>query len=137
MSRPAAGRYVIYNRVLSPTGQKLAISYRNDGPGATVTALSGTPAPYQIWDVRDFDSRTQSINQDSSNLQCGWGDGFVSLLPPGNYVWVIRSSDTGYTIQDGGESNNWGIQGNPVDPHLVNINLPDGSDQQRWIFEKI
>ena len=36
MSRPSAGNYIIYNRVLSPTGQKLAITFHGDNQFATV-----------------------------------------------------------------------------------------------------
>ncbi len=36
MSRPSAGNYIIYNRVLSPSGQKLAITFHGDGQFATV-----------------------------------------------------------------------------------------------------
>ncbi|THH31743.1 hypothetical protein EUX98_g2419 [Antrodiella citrinella] len=134
MSRPAPGRYVIYNRVLSPSGQKLAMSYKNGDSGATVTALNY--APYQVWEVQNYDSRTQSISPQGTNLQCAWGDGFISVLPAGGYVWVIIGNDDGYTIQDGGESNSWGVD-SAVDSHLVNIGQPTGSVQQRWIFEKM
>jgi len=36
MPRPPAGTYIIYNRVLSPTGQKLAITFQGDDQFATV-----------------------------------------------------------------------------------------------------
>ena len=36
MSRPSAGNYIIYNRVLSQTGQKLAITYHGDNQYPTV-----------------------------------------------------------------------------------------------------
>jgi CCL2 lectin-like len=40
MSKPAAGNYVIYNRVLSPTGDKLAITFNGQNANATVQPLS-------------------------------------------------------------------------------------------------
>ena len=36
MSRPSAGNYQIYNRVLSPTGEKLAITFHGENEFATV-----------------------------------------------------------------------------------------------------
>ena len=36
MSRPSAGNYIIYNRVLSQTGQKLAITFNGDNQYPTV-----------------------------------------------------------------------------------------------------
>lgn len=44
MSIPT-GNYIIYNRVLSPTGNKLAITFNSIDQGATVNALSeGDPS---------------------------------------------------------------------------------------------
>jgi len=135
MSRPAAGRYFIYNRVLSPSGQKLAITFKKDAEGAVVTGLNF--APSQIWDVKDFDDKTQSISPDGDNkLQAAWGDGFISVKPAGNFVWVVRSSDQGFTIKDGRETNNWGLD-NAVEGHLVNIGKPKDVPEQHWVFEKV
>jgi hypothetical protein len=39
MSRPTAGNYIIYNRVLSPTGQKLAITFQGENQFATVESF--------------------------------------------------------------------------------------------------
>lgn len=37
MSRPAPGSYIIYNRALSPSGEKLAITFVGQGNTLTVT----------------------------------------------------------------------------------------------------
>ena len=42
MSKPAPGNYIIYNRVLGHTGQKLAITFTGQDKPATVTPLSYT-----------------------------------------------------------------------------------------------
>jgi hypothetical protein len=39
MSKPSAGDYVIYNRVLSPTGEKLALSFNGQNQTVTVKPL--------------------------------------------------------------------------------------------------
>ena len=43
MSKPPAGLYIIYNRVLSPTGEKLAITYNGERNAVTVTPFSDSP----------------------------------------------------------------------------------------------
>jgi len=40
MSKPPAGLYIIYNRVLSPTGEKLAITYNGERNAVTVSPFS-------------------------------------------------------------------------------------------------
>jgi hypothetical protein len=40
MSKPAAGTYYIVNRVTSPTGEDLAITFNGQGNVATVTPLT-------------------------------------------------------------------------------------------------
>ena len=45
-SRPVAGTYCIVNRVLSPEGHKLAITFNGQGGTATVTQLSQSEAQH-------------------------------------------------------------------------------------------
>jgi hypothetical protein len=44
MSKPEPGNYVIYNRVLSPTGEKLALSFNGENQTVTVRPLDDTNA---------------------------------------------------------------------------------------------
>ena len=43
MSRPSAGNYIIYSRVFSPTGQKLAITFHGNDQYATVEPFGNNP----------------------------------------------------------------------------------------------
>ncbi|OJA15415.1 hypothetical protein AZE42_13912, partial [Rhizopogon vesiculosus] len=89
------------------------------------------------WVIADYDTKTQSVSpQSAQNLQAAWGSGFVTVLPAGNYVWTIRYTDTGYTIQDGGVTVFWGVA-NAVDGAEVTIGAGTGNEKQRWFFEKI
>ncbi|OAX40927.1 hypothetical protein K503DRAFT_768162 [Rhizopogon vinicolor AM-OR11-026] len=133
--RPAPGVYAIVNRVLSPNDERLAITFNGSDQPATATVRTDSPA--QRWVIADYDTRTQSVSpQSSQNLQAAWGSGFVTVLPAGNYVWTIRNTDTGYTIQDGGVTVFWGVA-NAVDGAEVTIGDGTGNEKQRWFFEKI
>ena len=135
MSKPSAGRYVIYHRVLSPSGEKLAITFNGQSNYATVTPLTNSNS--QIWNVRDYNSTTQSVSPVSnSGLQCGWGNGGVVVLPAGGYVWIIRNTDSGYTIQDGGRTAYWGVD-EAYEGQNVAIEGGDGGIFQNWIFEQV
>ncbi|KAF8198045.1 hypothetical protein BJ912DRAFT_952872 [Pholiota molesta] len=135
MSKPPSGIYAIYNRVLSPAGEKLALNFNGQSQTVTVKPLDRSDA--QIWNIVDYhDGKTQSLTpKSSSSLQAAWGDNVVSVQPAGGYVWMIRSIDSGYTIQDGGLTVFWGITS-----ANVNGNASIGPDQafptQRWIFER-
>jgi len=134
MSKPADGTYVIVNRVLSPNDEKLAITFNGEGNTATVTPLSSSPS--QRWIVKNYDAKTQSVTPVSAtNLQAGWGSGVVTVIPAGGYVWTLRSSDTGYTIQDGGVTVFWGVA-NASSGGPVTIGSGTGNEKQRWFFEK-
>ncbi len=103
---------MIVNRILSPSGDELAITYNGQGNAATVTKRTDSAAqkvstPARLsnidnrfqWVVQDYDGRTQSVSPSSAtNLQAAWGSGYVTVLPAGSYVWTIRSSPTGYTF---------------------------------------
>ncbi|EGN94203.1 hypothetical protein SERLA73DRAFT_144703 [Serpula lacrymans var. lacrymans S7.3] len=135
MSKPSAGTYVIYNRVLDASGRKLAITYNGEGNYATATPLSN--GDLQKWIIRDFDPQTQSVTPaTNSGLQAGWGSEGVEVLPAGNYVWTIRSSDSGYTIKDGGVTVNWGL-GTAVEGQKIAIGSDTGNEKQRWILERV
>ena len=56
MSRPSAGNYIIYNRVLSPTGEKLAITFHGENQFVTVEPVTSdnnqvvrNPSPYSAY----------------------------------------------------------------------------------------
>ncbi|KZP02658.1 hypothetical protein FIBSPDRAFT_969741 [Athelia psychrophila] len=134
MSIPT-GTYVIYNRVLSPLGEKLAITFNGSNQGATVKALANGDASQQ-WIIGGPIGDAQPISPASpSGLQAGWGDGVV-VLPAGNYVWSIKSSSDGYTIQDGGKTQNWNLQSATV-ASKVAISADNGNEKYRWIFQRV
>ncbi|KAK6360948.1 hypothetical protein TWF730_007063 [Orbilia blumenaviensis] len=136
MTRPAPGDYIIYNRVLSCSGQKLAITYCNKGGPVTVTPL--TQLREQIWTIKNYsDGKTQHIiPKKDDNLEVGWGKTGAVVIPPGNYVWTIRDGDDGYTIQDGARTKNWGVE-KAVANTKVCISVDRGSPYQRWVLQKV
>ncbi|KAJ8594647.1 hypothetical protein M405DRAFT_729471, partial [Rhizopogon salebrosus TDB-379] len=114
---------------------RLAITFNGPDRPATMTVRTDDPA--QRWIIGDFDSKTQSVAPTSApNLQAAWGSGFVTVLPAGGYVWTIRQTDTGYTIQDGGVSVFWGVA-NAVSGTEVSIGGGTGNEKQRWFFERV
>lgn len=139
MTRPEPGTYIIYNRVLSPTGEKLAITFNPayGGPKtATITPKSGDNR--QKWIVANYDSNTQSFAPltETSSQAC-WGPGIVGVLPAGNYVWTVKSSDSGYTIRDG--RNSPGATWQLTDANnnaMIYITGDNGSEKTKWIFER-
>ncbi|KAG9047998.1 hypothetical protein FS837_001010 [Tulasnella sp. UAMH 9824] len=111
MSKLQDGTYYIINRGESPDGERLCITFNGENQPPTVPAKSDSPEQKARWDIRTYmDNRTQSIVPASNTgLECAWGPGVVTVLTPGAYVWTIRSSDSGYTIKDGGETQVWGL----------------------------
>ncbi|KAF3911929.1 hypothetical protein ABW20_dc0105800 [Dactylellina cionopaga] len=136
MSKPTPGDYVIYNRVLSCTGQKLAITFNKKGGPATVTPLSNSRE--QIWTISDFsDGATQYVvPKKDSSLQVGWGSSVAVVIPAGEYVWTIRKGEEGFTIQDGDQTQNWGVEKAVVNAK-VSISKDTAQPRQRWILEKV
>ncbi|KAG8882828.1 hypothetical protein FRB97_004404 [Tulasnella sp. 331] len=136
MSKPADSTYYIINRVLSPTGEKLVITYNGQNQAATVTPMAANDAKQQ-WKIQDYDANTQYVIPVSHpNEQAAWGAGFMTVLPAGGYVWNIRSSDGGYTIHDGGVTNVWGVL-TANGGQSVTISHDGPREGQRWIFQKV
>jgi len=135
MSRPPAGDYVIYNRVLSPTGQKLAITFHGNNKNVTVRPWASTTN--QVWTLEDYDRKTQSVSpKNAGRLQAAWGDNVVQVMNAGGYVWTIRGSNSGYTIQDGGVTVHWGVA-SATNGASVSIGKDAGGPDQRWVLEQV
>ncbi|KAK0490463.1 hypothetical protein IW261DRAFT_1432186 [Armillaria novae-zelandiae] len=136
MSKPAPGTYKIINRVLSVNNKRLAITANAEGKAATVTEESSSNTAQQ-WVIADFDSNTQSLAPVARpSLQTAWGSGFMTVLPASGYVWTIRETDTGVTIQDGGRTAFWGLT-NSSENSEVTIGAGTGVVQQRWILMRV
>ncbi|KAG8997741.1 hypothetical protein FRB94_014036 [Tulasnella sp. JGI-2019a] len=135
MSRPAPGTYYIVNKVLSPTGDKLAITFNNQGGAASLTALSNKPS--QQWNVTNYNSSTMAFAPVSSpTLQTGWGSGVIVVIPAGAYVWTVKNTTNGTTIQDGGQTASWNAA-NATDGDKLAITPGTGGDRYTWIFVKV
>jgi len=141
MSRPEPGTYVIYNRVLSPAGEKLAVTFKdgskpNEGIAILTPLKSGDDK--QKWTIANFNTKTQSISPyGKSNLQAAQsGQPNVLFIPASTLVWTIRSSDKGYSIKTGDESVTWEVLDSNKDAN-VKLGWDTGLAQQRWIFEKV
>ncbi|KAG2090599.1 uncharacterized protein F5147DRAFT_25996 [Suillus discolor] len=135
MTKPPRGTYVIVNRVLSPTDERLAITF--NGPEQPLTVNTRTDFSNQRWIVQDYDQNTKSlVPVDATALQVAWGADCATVLPAHNYVWTIRETDSGYTIQDGGVTVFWGVA-NAVNNATVTIGTGTGDEKQRWFFERV
>jgi len=135
LARPPAGNYLIYNRVLSPTGQKLAITFQGADQYATVEPFGYNKS--QVWKLQDYDAYTQAIVPvEATSLQAAWGDQGVKVIEAGNYVWAVRDGDEGYTIQDGDLTAEWGITKGYAGEKIT-IGKDYGVPNQRWVFEKV
>ncbi|KAK0191495.1 hypothetical protein F5146DRAFT_1224223 [Armillaria mellea] len=136
MSKPAPGTYKIINRVLSVNNKQLAITANAEGKAATVTEESSSNTAQQ-WVIADFDSNTQSLAPVARpSLQAAWGSGFMTVLPASGYVWTIRETDTGLTIQDGGRTAFWGLA-TASENSEVTIGAGTGAVQQRWVLMRV
>ncbi|KIO21171.1 hypothetical protein M407DRAFT_10511 [Tulasnella calospora MUT 4182] len=136
MSKVQDGTYYIINRVESPNGERLCITFNGEGQPPTVTAKRSDSAE-QKWRITTFsDGRTQSIvPAANTGLECAWGPGVVTVLTPGQYVWTIRSSEGGYTIKDGGETQVWGLNVANVGSQIA-IGNDTELERQRWTFHE-
>ncbi|KAK0482330.1 hypothetical protein IW261DRAFT_1606233 [Armillaria novae-zelandiae] len=136
MSKPAPGTYKIINRVLSVNNKRLTITANAEGKPANVSEEASSNTA-QEWVIADFDSNTQSMTPVARpRLQAAWGSGVVTVLPANNYVWTIRETDTGVTIQDGGRTAFWGVT-NASEESQVTIGPGTGDLQQRWILMRV
>lgn len=116
MSRPSEGNYVIYNRILSPTGEKLAITYSGtvnqnatltplDNTSHQIVSFTGLRSVYRIltttqWVLKNSGSTAQSISpQSATGLQAAWAGNhdYVRVQSAAGYVWNVKSNDDGYT----------------------------------------
>ncbi|KAF9554207.1 hypothetical protein CPC08DRAFT_766895 [Agrocybe pediades] len=135
MSRPSPGSYVIYNRVLSPNGEKLAITF--NGQNNTLIVTPKNDSPGQIFNLSNYDANTMFfVPQSNSGLQVAWGNAGATPMTAGLYVWTIRSTPSGYTIQDGGVTQNWHLD--VADRNSLVAIAPDqGSERYRWVVEPV
>ncbi|KDQ26460.1 hypothetical protein PLEOSDRAFT_1043947 [Pleurotus ostreatus PC15] len=129
---PNPGTYYIVNRVLSPAGQKLALTFNGERNTVTVTPLSSF---HSQWCIRNYyDGATQSVSPASkSRLEIGMGPGTIRVLPPGAYVWTLRNTPSGATIQDGAVTVFWGLSDANIDQEVA-FGDEDERGNQRWIL---
>ncbi|KAG9224205.1 hypothetical protein CCMSSC00406_0004704 [Pleurotus cornucopiae] len=127
------GTYYIVNHMLSPSGQKLALTFNGENNTVTVTPLIN--ATNQAWAIKDYgDGKTQSVSPVSSpHLQIGMGSGVIKVLSAGGYVWTLRSTPSGATIQDGGVTVFWGLAHVQVD-QPVTFGREAENANQRWVM---
>ncbi|KAH7335381.1 hypothetical protein B0J17DRAFT_669920 [Rhizoctonia solani] len=135
------GVYTIYNRVLSPDGQRLAMTFNGKDEPITVTPLD-TSASRQRWVVENYgyDRRRATTLQHvkpqvDRELEAGWGKTIV-VLPIGNYVWGITKDGSAYTIKDGDKQISWSIHSATQGAEVVPVQDVTG-EKQRWIFHKV
>ncbi|KAJ8695472.1 hypothetical protein PTI98_008073 [Pleurotus ostreatus] len=126
------GTYYIVNRMLSSSGQKLALTFNGENNTVTVTLINATN---QAWAIRDYsDGKTQTVSPVSSpHLQIGMGSGVIKVLSPGGYVWTLRNTPSGATIQDGDVTVFWGLPEAQVD-QAVGFGKEAANGNQRWVM---
>ncbi|CAE6401441.1 unnamed protein product [Rhizoctonia solani] len=136
-----AGVYIIYNRVLSPTGQRLAMTFNGTGEPITVAPLD-TSSANQHWVIENYgyDRRRATTlqhvrPQTDQELEAGWGESIV-VLPVGNYVWGITKDGSAYAIKDGDKQISWSIHSAIQGSNVVPVQDATG-EKQRWIFHKV
>ena len=113
MSKPKAGTYYIVNRVNSPIGEKLAITYNGEGKAATVTPLTNAdsqkvkimslpnfrrilPRLYVQWSINDYDGKNQSFSPvTAENLQAGIVSSVITIVPADALVFFTTVGSNG------------------------------------------
>ncbi|KAF8754792.1 hypothetical protein RHS01_05845 [Rhizoctonia solani] len=122
---PQNGTYIIYNRVQSPQGQQLALTFNGDRQDITGTPLDASNTKQHLKPV------------DNQNLEAGGSNkGTIITLPVGAYVFSIYQDDTGYLIKNGNRQYPWtfspALDGSPV------TSVSDSVDEkQRWWFRPV
>ncbi|CCO37692.1 hypothetical protein BN14_11851 [Rhizoctonia solani AG-1 IB] len=136
-----AGVYIIYNRVLSPTGQRLAMTFNETDEPITVTPLDPS-SPNQRWVIENYEYDQQRATtlqhvkpQMNQELEAGWGESIV-VLPAGDYVWGITKDGSAYTIKDGDKEISWSIHSAIQGSNVVPVQDATG-EKQRWIFHQV
>ncbi|CAE6417629.1 unnamed protein product [Rhizoctonia solani] len=135
------GVYMIYNRVLNHTGQRLAMTFNGKDEPITVAPLD-ISSPKQRWVIENYgyDRRRATTlqhvkPQTDQDLEAGWGKSIV-VLPIGNYVWGITKDGSAYTIKDGDKQISWSIHSASQGSAVVPVEDATG-EKQRWIFHKV
>ncbi|KAG1821252.1 hypothetical protein EV424DRAFT_1488299 [Suillus variegatus] len=139
---PAPGTYVIVNKALSPTNERLAITY--NGLNQPLTVNIKTDSSHQRWIVQDHDQNTKSlVPVDATTLQAAWGEDCATARPAHSYVWTITETDSGYRrvpprsfIQDGVGTAFWGVA-DAVDNAPLVAGSDTGDEKHRWSFERV
>lgn len=132
---PLEGTYVVVNRALSPNNERLALTY--NGPDQPLTVNIKTDSSRQFWIVQNHDQSTDSLVPGGATaLQAARIADYATALPARNYVWTIRTTDSGYTIQDGAGTAFWGVA-DALDNAPVTIGSDTGDETHRWSFERV
>ena len=117
MSKPTPGNYYIINRLLSPTGDKLATTSNGQGATVTLTPMKNLASQQVLfllsclqwvsctyfhfqWVIVDYsDGKNQSVSPtEAQNLQCGPSGAVIAVLPFNTYVyWIRGGGGTPYT----------------------------------------
>ncbi|KIJ28687.1 hypothetical protein M422DRAFT_189422 [Sphaerobolus stellatus SS14] len=135
MSKPSVGTYTIYSRVLSPSGDKLYMTWNQSDN--TVNLEAPTGADNQKWSIKDYNSNTQTISPSTaSDGQIDYGNGGLSVRPSNDYTFTFRSSSTGYIIADGSGNTNFWKVADAVVYIRATYGTPSDDLRQRWILEK-
>ncbi|KAG2051965.1 hypothetical protein BDR06DRAFT_958294 [Suillus hirtellus] len=132
MTKPPSlvpGTYVIV-KALSPNNERLAITY--NGLDQPLTVNIKTDSSRQLWIVQSHGPNTHTlVPVDARALQAARDADCATALPAHDYVWSIRQTDSGYSIQDEVGTVFWGADA--VDNAPVTIE-PD-NEKHRWFFE--